>query len=704
MASTTTATATSSSEGSFDEAELQIYNTNSVDSQLPPEEAPKPPPAYIGMALGISSQDWETLGLGDDPTVAASSDLEDTVDRITALLLVRIVAWIQPRGTFSDLSATTICRHILINPDSWPSSTITPQVMDQLRQYVKVILQGYNQVPYHNFEHCYHVTISTNKLLDMMLDRSLLQQQQQRPTTYGLRDDPLMQFVLVFTALIHDVEHKGIPNRQLAMEDDILALQYNDQSIAEMRSLTIAFSEFLKPDYELLRSVVLPENEDYRRFRAATINLVLTTDLASPDRAQIGKSKWKEAFGDPYETVERKVLTQMARRASLISVGRKSVSRASRRMSAQSIMSELTFETPVQMVETQELNDDESVSVTPDSSDNEEEHNHNHSAYASTTPAVPIKRTPMPQASDGTGPVFRPPKTGSDDDVDMGRISPRVRTPPPAPVRSRSGDGLQAVYRSPHMSSTMRKLRAGKKGGSEPPFTGNNNNNNNMNANGGVDAGSVQSNASGNLAGMALKFHRRLSAIGTAGNPAPSAKRYRNTRLGLLRTVDLSGESLETYQKMQARVSATGASTDEVSVKTAPVEETDFLRESVVMETIIKAADVAHNLQGWEQMAKWSNRLFLELKRAYVQGRGEDPQGGWFSNQIGFLEAYLLPLARRLDDTGVFGDEKGAVFAQLVEENKERWMREGMSLTADIIREGHVQFPEAESDDELGSG
>ena len=119
------------------------------------------------------------------------------------------------------------------------------------------------------------------------------------------------------------------------------------------------------------------------------------------------------------------------------------------------------------------------------------------------------------------------------------------------------------------------------------------------------------------------------------------------------------------------------------------------------METLIKAADVAHNLQGWDQMAKWSNRLFLELRRAHVQDRGADPQNGWFSNQIGFLEAYLLPLARRLDDTGIFGDEQGARFAQIVEENRDQWMRDGMALTTEIIREGDRLFPNEDTDDEI---
>ena len=201
------------------------------------------------------------------------------------------------------------------------------------------------------------------------------------------------------------------------------------------------------------------------------------------------------------------------------------------------------------------------------------------------------------------------------------------------------------------------------------------------------------------LQGMALKFHRRLSS--TAG---PSSKRYRNTRLGLLRTLDLSGESIEAYNaSYPTRTSATGADVLlTLNISTEPPEQVDPLRESVIMETILKAADVGHNLQGFDQMAMWSNRLFLELRRAYVQGRGESPQNGWFRNQIGFLEAYLLPLARKLDDTGVFGDKRGAIFADIVEENRERWTREGMSLTARVIMIGDKEYPgEDESNDEF---
>ena len=365
----------------------------------------------MGMALGIISQEWAQLGISDDPVLSASSDQEAAVvEKITALLMIRIVAWIQPQGTFLDLSTTTICRKLLVKPESWPNN-ITPEIIDQLRKYVEVILSGYNDVPYHNFRHCYHVTLSTNKLIDMIVGSSA---GEPRAYTYGYRDDPLMQLVQVFSALIHDVGHRGIPNRQLGLEDDELAILYNDQSIAEMRSLYIGFSELLKPDYALLRETIFPQADDYRRFRSATINVVLCTDLASPERAQLGKSKWKEAFGDPYETVERKVLKQMERRMSIKSMGKKSGRLANRRMSAQSIMSELSLDSP--LIGEGDVDEDSSVSTTPENSDFEDDGGNRRGSDAAV---AGVKH------NDGTGPIFRPPpkNTGDVDEI----MTPRPR-------------------------------------------------------------------------------------------------------------------------------------------------------------------------------------------------------------------------------------------------------------------------------------
>lgn len=93
-------------------------------------------------------------------------------------------------------------------------------------------------------------------------------------------------------------------------------------------------------------------------------------------------------------------------------------------------------------------------------------------------------------------------------------------------------------------------------------------------------------------------------------------------------------------------------------------------------------------------MVIWSGRLYFELRKAYILGRGTDPQGKWFENQIGFLECYLLPLARRLEDVGVFGEQVGQSFAQIVESNRDTWLVEGHEVTDEIITTGAETYNE----------
>ena len=50
--------------------------------------------------------------------------------------------------------------------------------------------------------------------------------------TFGITSDPLTHFACVFSALIHDLDHPGVPNAQLVKEGTDLAVAYNQQSIA----------------------------------------------------------------------------------------------------------------------------------------------------------------------------------------------------------------------------------------------------------------------------------------------------------------------------------------------------------------------------------------------------------------------------------------------------------------------------------------
>jgi hypothetical protein len=181
------------------------------------------------------------------------------------------------------------------------------------------------------------------------------------------------------------------------------------------------------------------------------------------------------------------------------------------------------------------------------------------------------------------------------------------------------------------------------------------------------------------------KFQRRMSSYVTTKvtNQAVNPETFRK-RLGLRRSMDLGGEEIEFYNGTASIASTIHDSCID--------DEPDELRAAVVMETIMTAADVAHNLQGWDQMVIWSGRLYLELRKAYVEERGIDPETRWYENQIGFLESYLLPLARRLEDTGVFGEELGQLFATIVEANRDQWIQEGQDVTEEIIDTGAEEF------------
>ena len=100
-------------------------------------------------------------------------------------------------------------------------------------------------------------------------------------------------------------------------------------------------------------------------------------------------------------------------------------------------------------------------------------------------------------------------------------------------------------------------------------------------------------------------------------------------------------------------------------------------------------------------MVVWSGRLYFELRRAFVLGRGTDPEANWFKNQIGFLECYLLPLAQRLEDTGVFGEQMGQLFAQIVESNRDMWLVEGQEVTDAIVATGAETYNESTLAEEI---
>jgi hypothetical protein len=330
---------------------------------------------------------------------------------------------------------------------------------------------------------------------------------------------------------------------------------YNDQPVAEQRSLAIAFAELTKDEFHSLREVLFENIDEYRCFRKTVINLVLTTYIASPERTQVVKSKWKEAFGDASKKGYPNNMIVSAVRLT-------------RNEDAADDSSDATSMTP----ESDDMFDDCSVPRPLTSSRSEGDYN--------------MRRAELAFKSVS-------PKHAKAVDTPMQSISDVRLTPPP---------------RYQNLSHTER---------------------------------------SSQLEERRTRPTRRFSMPSTFSYIIDRKKAH--VRLGIRRSLDLTGETIESYVGPTARSAESPASIPEGSNESEVVDPDapDKLHATVVMEQLIKAADVAPTMQGWEHMEKWSTRLFFEQMASYESGRGEDPRQGWFENK---LYSWRAICCRWLDD------------------------------------------------------
>lgn len=114
---------------------------------------------------------------------------------------------------------------------------ISAEVHSQLRDFIVGIASMYQKNPFHNFMHASHVTMSVTKILSRVV--SFEEQTASNRYTTGITSDALTPFAAVFSALIHDVDHPGVPNARLVIEGAATAAMYNNKSIAENNSIDV---------------------------------------------------------------------------------------------------------------------------------------------------------------------------------------------------------------------------------------------------------------------------------------------------------------------------------------------------------------------------------------------------------------------------------------------------------------------------------
>eukprot|EP00980_Cylindrotheca_fusiformis_P014108 scaffold3710_cov103-Cylindrotheca_fusiformis.AAC.7 len=197
-----------------------------------------------------------------------------------------------------------------------PSSIeVGDKVKCQLRGYLSNVASMYKDNPFHNFEHANHVTASVKKLLTRIVntdETNGLAKGNIKPTgkssganlvdlaghSYGITSDPLTQFSVVFSALIHDVDHPGVPNSQLVKENTRSAQIYKMKSVAEQNSVELAWDMLMQDEYEDLRACIYQTKEDLHRFRQLVVNTVMATDIVDKELQTLRKARWETAFSE----------------------------------------------------------------------------------------------------------------------------------------------------------------------------------------------------------------------------------------------------------------------------------------------------------------------------------------------------------------------------------------------------------------------
>ena len=123
-------------------------------------------------------------------------------------------------------------------------------------------------------------------------------------------------------------------------------------------------------------------------------------------------------------------------------------------------------------------------------------------------------------------------------------------------------------------------------------------------------------------------------------------------------------------------------------------------KATIVIEHLIQASDVAHTMQHWHIYRKWNERFFHEMYDAYRNGRADkDPVDFWYKGELGFFDFYIIPLAKKLKDCGVFGVSSDE-YLNYAEKNRREWEAKGQEVLEGMAEKYRKMYPVEEAQHE----
>ncbi|XP_058890094.1 high affinity cGMP-specific 3',5'-cyclic phosphodiesterase 9A isoform X1 [Acipenser ruthenus] len=134
--------------------------------------------------------------------------------------------------------------------------------LEVLQQFLYEVYKHYNNIPFHNFNHCFCVTQMMYGLIWLTDLRSKI--------------DEIDLLTMLTSAVCHDLDHTGYNNAYQINARTELALRYNDISPLENHHCAVAFEILEKPENNIFRNLT---TEQYKRIREGMIKCILATDM-----------------------------------------------------------------------------------------------------------------------------------------------------------------------------------------------------------------------------------------------------------------------------------------------------------------------------------------------------------------------------------------------------------------------------------------
>jgi 3'5'-cyclic nucleotide phosphodiesterase len=165
-------------------------------------------------------------------------------------------------------------------------------------------------------------------------------------------------------------------------------------------------------------------------------------------------------------------------------------------------------------------------------------------------------------------------------------------------------------------------------------------------------------------------------------------ERFRQVMIHTVMATDLFDKNLQLMR--QSRWEQSFQSNSDLPMANA--NDAECRRATIIVDLIIQASDVSHTMQHFTVYQKWNMRLLTEMYEAYQSGRTtKDPTDGWYEGELWFFDNYIIPLAQKLRECGVFGvscDE----FLDYAKDNRLEWEVRGKGIVEEtkLLLQSHA--------------